>query len=84
MGVDRRKRSRGFLTWIQQEQNRDEVLALYYTAKEFGQRPSYYAFGTNVQITSQYEIDFYVNAIGKEHEAELADEAKQRAASGGG
>ena len=72
----------GFLTWIQQEQNREEVLALYYTAKDNDKQPSYYAFGPNIPIQSQYEIDLYVTAIGKEHEAELAREAEQNAASG--
>lgn len=42
---------------------------------------SYYAFGPDIPIQSQYEINFYVRAIGKEHEAELAREAEQRAAS---
>lgn len=41
--------------------------------------PSYYAFGSDIPIQSQYEINFYVRAIGKEHEAELAREAEQRA-----
>ena len=82
MGVDRQNRSPDFLTWIQQEENRDEALALYYTAKGNDRQPSYYAFGPNISIQSQYEIDLYVNAIGKEHEAELAREAEQQAAAG--
>ena len=57
------------------------MLALYYTAKKFGKQPSYYAFGPNIPIQSQYEIDLSVNAIGKEHEAELAREAEQRITS---
>ena len=71
-----------FLQWIHQEENRDEVLALYYTAKDNDRQPSYYAFGPDIPIQSQYEIDLYVTAIGKEHEAELAEEAEQRIASG--
>ena len=78
MGADRQKRSLGFLTWIQDPENRDEVLSLYYTAKEFGHRPSYYAFGSNLPLQSQYEIDFYILAVGKDHEAELLEEAEQR------
>ena len=66
---------------MQQPENREEVLALYYTAKDNDRQPSYYAFGPNLPLTSQYEIDLYVNTIGKEHEAELAREAAQRAAS---
>lgn len=66
---------------MRQDQNTDEVIALYYTAKEFGQRPSYYAFGNDLHLQSQYEIDFYVMCVGREHESELAREAEQRAAS---
>ena len=62
---------------MQLEKNREEVLALYYTAKDSPRTPSWYAFGPNLPIQSQYEIDFYVKAIGKEHEAELAREAEQ-------
>ena len=50
---------------------------MYYTAKEFGQRPSYYAFGDKIQLQSQYEIDLYILAIGKAHEAALADAADE-------
>ena len=71
-------RSPDFLTWIQDPEHRDEALALYYTAKEFGQRPSYYAFGDKISLMSQYEIDFYVMCVGREHEAEKAREAEQR------
>ena len=82
MGADRANRSPDFLTWIQLEENREEVLALYYTTKGSPRTPSYYAFGPDIPLQSQYEIDLYVNAIGKEHEAELVREAEQRAASG--
>ena len=62
---------------MHQEENRDEVLALYYTAKDNDKQPSYYAFGPDIPLTSQYEIDLYVTAIGKEYEAELLEEQKR-------
>ena len=52
---DRANRSHDFLTWIQDPENRDEVLGLYYTAREFGQQPSYYAFRDKISLMSQYE-----------------------------
>lgn len=67
---------------MRQPENREEVLALYYTAKDSPRTPSWYAFGPNLPLQSQYEIDFYVKAIGVEHEAELAREAEQSATSG--
>ena len=82
MGVDRQKRSPDFLQWTRDPENREEIIALYLTAKEFGQRPSYYVFGSNLPLQSQYEIDFYILAIGKDYEAELMHEAEQRATSG--
>ena len=69
---------------MRQPENEEEVLVLAYTSKGCYQSPSHYAFGPNIPIQSQYEIDAYVNAKRTEHEAELADEAEQRAASGGG
>ena len=66
---------------MRQPENRDEVLALYYTTEGTRFTPSDYAFGPNIPIQSQYEINFYVRAIGREHEAELAREAEQRATS---
>ena len=69
----------GFLTWMQDPENREEVLALYYTAKDNDKQPSYYAFGPDIPIQSQYEIDLYCTAIGREHEAELLEAAEQRA-----
>lgn len=69
---------------MRQPENRDEVLTLGYIAKECYQSPSHYAFGdVPIPTQSEYEIDVYVTAIRKEHEAELAREAEQRAASGG-
>lgn len=62
--------------WMQNEQNQDEVIALYYTAKEFGKTPSDYAFGENIPLLSKYEIDFRVMCVGKEHEAELVHESE--------
>lgn len=82
MGVDRQNRLPDFLQWTRNPENREEIIALYLTAKEFGQRPSYYAFGGKIQLTSQYEIDFAVMCVGREYEAELAREAEQRVASG--
>ena len=82
MGVDRRSRSLGFLTWIQDPENREEVIALFLIAKEFGKTPSYYAFGDKIPLTSQYEIDFYVMCVGKDHEAELLEEQKREMAQG--
>ena len=52
------------------------MLALYYTAKEFGKTPSDYAFGPDIQLQSKYEIDLYILAVGKAHEAELAAAAE--------
>ena len=68
---------------MRQPENKDEVLALYHTTEGTRFAPSDYAFGPDIPIQSQYEINLYVRAIGKEHEAELAREAEQRAASGG-
>lgn len=65
--------------WIQNDDNRDEVLALYYTAKEFGQRPSYYAFGNDLLLQSQYEIDLAVICVGKAYEEELLERARGNA-----
>jgi len=64
-------------------ENKEEILTLAYTAKECYQSPSHYVFG-DVQIPTQsaYEIDVYVTAIRKEHEAEMLEEAEQRAALG--
>lgn len=62
------------------EDNRDEVIALYYTAKEFGQSPSDYAFGDRIPPQAKYEIDFRILCIGREHEAEQHREATQKAA----
>ena len=83
MGVpDRANRSPGFLTWMHKKENRDEVIALGYIAKECYRSPSYYAFrDVKIPVLSEYEIDTYVTAMRKEHEAELAREAEQRAAS---
>ena len=67
---------------MRQPENEEEIIALGYTAKECYQSPSHYVFGPNLPIQSQYEIDVWVTAIRKEHEAELAREAEQRAASG--
>ena len=75
--VDRLARSLGFLTWIQQPENEAEILALYYTAKEFGKTPSDYAFGPDIPLQSKFEIDLFILAVGKAHEAELADTAEQ-------
>ncbi len=77
MGVDRQKRSPDFLQWTRDPENREEIIALYLTAKEFGQRPSYYVFGSNLPLQSQYEIDFYILAVGKDYEAELLEEQRR-------
>ena len=69
--------------WVRNPENRDEVIALYRTAKEFGQTPSYYAFGDKIPLTSAYEIDFAVMCVGKEHEAELLEEQRRSMEQGG-
>jgi len=66
---------------MRQPENEEEIIALGYTAKECYQSPSHYVFGDTIPIQSQYEIDVWVTAIRKEHEAELAEEAEQRALS---
>ena len=52
------------------------MLALYYTAKDEDRTPASYAFGDKIPLQSQYEINFYVKVIGKQHEAELQQEAE--------
>ena len=52
------------------------MLALYYTAKDEDRTPASYAFGDNVPLQSQYEINFYVKIIGKQHEAEQQSAAE--------
>ena len=76
-GADRANRSVGFLNWIHDPENRDEVLTLYYVAQRNRRTPSYYAFGLHIPLQSQYEIDAYVTMIGAEHEAELARNAEE-------
>lgn len=67
---------------MRQPENEEEIIALGWTAKECYKSPSHYVFGPDIPLTSQYEIDLYVTAIRKEHEAEMIEEAKQRDASG--
>ena len=67
---------------MRQPENEEEVLALGYTAKESYQSPSHYVFGPNLPIQSQYEIDVWVTAVRKEHEAELLEEQKRDMAQG--
>ena len=64
---------------MREPENEDEVILLAYTAKDCYQSPSHYAFGPNLPVQSQYEIDTYVAAKRREHETELAREAEQRA-----
>lgn len=49
---------------------------LYYNSHKDGVTPSYYAFGPNIPILSQYEINTRVNAIGAEDEAERAEKVE--------
>lgn len=55
------------------------MLALYYTAKDEDCTPASYAFGDNIPLQSQYEINFYVKVIGKEHEQEQREAAEHSA-----
>lgn len=71
------------MQWMRQPENEEEVLVLAYTAKDCYTSPSHYAFGdVRIPTQSQYEIDTFVSGKRREHEAELAREAAQRAASG--
>ena len=67
---------------MRQPENEEEILALGYTAKECYQSPSHYVFGDKIPIQSQYEIDVWVTAVRKEHEAELAEEERRDMAQG--
>lgn len=70
---------------MRQPENKEEVLALGYTAKECYKSPSYYAFGdVEIPTQSEYEIDLYVTSIRKEDEAERIREREQRDAAGRG
>ena len=64
------------------DENRDEVYLLFHTARTYGQRPSYYAFGAALPLQAQYEIDAFITMIGTQYETEIKEEvSEQRAAS---
>lgn len=62
---------------ITEPENRDQAIALYNISRKWRVPPHEYVFGTDLDIQDKLDIDFVINYIGTEFEAEQLENAEK-------